>query len=291
MVPTVKIRRLLLRFMGVILCAWAPAGCSGEYILTVPDQVVPAGGKANVVMRLERYEFASLRTSVEGAPIRFQVGKLLERCAYTDELGFTGTLTDEGYAGTDVPVPKKPGKYVLTVSLQDDAGDEAHAEAPVYVWGPDRPVTAVDLDSLPSADDDEAGDAKAAMARIAESSHVVYLTRDDVDDKADARAKLTTCGYPDGPVLTWRRSTIHFARVGPLRLPQFIHESRLVMHMKYLRRRLPSLQTGVCTTENAAREFAKAGIRPVLVGDKDAEGLTVTRRTDWADLAGKGTGP
>ncbi len=119
----------------MLACVCALAGCRGQYIITLGDQVAPAGGNANVAMRLERYEFGSLRMSVEGQPMRFQVGDRPEneRGAYTDVLGFTGTL-DEPLAGTAVPVPEEPGKYVLKVSLQDDLGDEAHAEAALYVW-------------------------------------------------------------------------------------------------------------------------------------------------------------
>ena len=291
-VTTVTIGRVILRLTGAWVCVSALAGCGGEYILTVGDQVATAGGEANVIIRLEKYEFVSYRTPAEGQPMRFQVADLLECCAYTDELGFTGSsiLTERGYAGTAVPVPKKEGKYVLKVSLQDDRGREAYAEVPVYVWLRGSPVTAVDLDSLPVAEDPAAAEAKSALAAIAKISHVVYLTQTDVGDKPPVRAKLTACGYPDGPVLTWRRSYLHyFARTGPLRLPQHIRESRLVMHLEPLRTILVGLKVGVCTTQSAAREFAKAEIRPVLVGTA-AEGLAVTRRADWADLARRGTG-
>ena len=284
-----------LRLTGVLVCVLALAGCGGEYIITVSDQVAPAGGSANVVIRLERYEFASIRKSVEGAPIRLQVvdqvPPLLECGAYTDEIGFTGALTDQGYAGTAVPVPKKEGKYVLRVSLQDNRGDEARSETPVYVWQRDSSVTAVDLDSLPAAEEPAAAHAGAALARVAKNSHVVYLTQTDAGDKDAARAKVTTRGYPDGPVLTWRRSTLHFARIGPLRLPQFVRESRLVMHMKYLKALLPGLKAGLCATAPAAREFAEAGISPVIVGTADTEGVAATRRADWADVSRQGTGP
>ena len=35
-------------------------------------------------------------------------------------------------------------------------------------------------------------------------------------------------------------------------------------------------------------ELAEAGIMPVLVGEADVEGLTVTRRSNWSDLARRG---
>jgi len=272
----------------VVACAAALCGCGGEYILTVPDMVAPVGETANVVIRLQRYEFASLRMSVEDAPMRFQVGDLLEVGAYTDELGFTGLLTDKGYAGTAVPVPETEGTYVLNVSLQDDEGDEAHAATPVYVWPRDAALTAVDVDALPPADEMGSVAAKTALDAIAKTSRVVYLTRDDVGDKAAVRAKIARAGYPDGPVFTWRRSTLHFVRTGPLRLPQFVRESRLVMHLRYLKALFPGLARGICTTSAAARELARAGITPVVVGPADPDGLTVTRRRDWSDLAARG---
>ena len=269
-------------------CVMALCGCGGEYILTVPDLVAPPGETANVVIRLERYEFASLRMTVEGAPMRFQVGKLLEVGAYTDEMGFTGLLTDAGYAGTAVPMPETEGTYVLNVSLQDNEGDQAHVETPVYVWARGSALTAVDLDSLPVAEEMDAVYARAALAAVAMTSHVVYLTQAGVGDKAALREKIVTAGYPDGPVFTWRRSTLHFVRTGPLRLPQFVRESRLVMHMRYLKALYPGLAGGICTTSGAAAELAEAGIMPVLVGEADVEGLTVTRRSTWSDLARRG---
>jgi len=275
---------------AILACVWAQAGCGGEYILNVPDQIAQIGQTANVVIRLERYEFASLRMSVEGAPIRLQVGDLLEHGAYTDEMGYTGLVTEDGYAGTAVDVPDEEGKYVLKISLQDDLGDEAYAEAPVYVWPRDVRVTAVDLDALPGAEDPVAGLAKAALDAIAATSRIVYLTQNDVADKPASRKKITACGYPDGPVSTWRRSYWHFVRTGKLRLPRFVVESRLVMHLRYLRALFPGLKAGVCTSEAAAREFAKWGIRPVLVGPVDAVDLDATRRLDWWHLMKRGTG-
>jgi len=280
---------------GVLACVCALAGCGGRYVVTVGDQVARAGGSANVAIRLQRYEFAWIRKSVEGAPIRLQVvdqvPDLMECGCYTDEIGFTGLATEQGFAGTAVPVPEAEGKYVLRISLQDNRGDEARVETPVYVWRPDTRLTAVDLDALPDAEDVAAADAAAALERIAETSRVVYLTRRHVGDKDAARAKVTACAYPDGPVLTWRRSYLHFARVGPLRLPQFVRESRLVMHMTYLKALFGGLEAGLCTTASAAREFAGAGIRPVVVGTADTEGLSVTRRADWADVARRGAKP
>lgn len=275
-VPTVtRTRRLILRLTGVLVCVCALAGCGGQYIITVGDQIARAGDAANVVIRLERYEFASFRMSVEGRPMRFQVRDLLECGAYTDELGFTGGATEEGYVGTLVPVPKEPGKYVLKVSLQDDQGDEAYAEAALYVWKKDSPVVAVDLDTLPTAADPAISDARSALARLAKTSHVVYLTQTDVADKAISRSKVSSCGYPDGPVLTWRRSYVHLARVGPLRMPRLIrNESRQVMPASHLKDLLGGLDMGLCATISAAHEFRKAGIRPVVV----------TRRASWAQI-------
>ncbi|MBL7133740.1 MAG: hypothetical protein ISS78_06550 [Phycisphaerae bacterium] len=276
---------------AILACAWSLAGCGREFVVTVPDQVAQVGGKANVVIRLERYEFASLKMTVEGAPMRVQVGDRLECGAYTDELGFTGWLSESGFGeGTGVPVPDKAGKYVLNVSLQDDMGDEAHAEAPVYVWPREEKLTAVDLDALPDAGDAAAPLAKAAVDEIAKTSHVVYLTQTDVEDKPAARSKVAACGYPDGPVFTWRRRYRHFVRTGKYRRPRIVDESRLVMNLWYLRGLFPDLKAGVCIDVAAAREFENSGIRPVLVGPAEATGIKATRRVDWLDLMQKGTG-
>jgi len=287
---TVKNQQYIMALAALLAGVCALGGCEGEYILTVPDQIARIGETANVVIRVERYEVGSLRMDIEGAPIRLQVGDLTEHGAFTDEMGFTGLLTDAGYAGTAVEVPKKEGRYVLKVSLQDDLGDEAYAEAPLYVWPHDVSVTAVDLDALPRAKDVAAVLAKDALDEIAKTSRLVYFTQNDVGDNPTTRGKITGCGYPEGPLFTWRRSYTHYVRTGKLRLPRRIIESRLVMHLGYLRKLFPGLKTGVCTTEAAAREFARVGIRPVIVGPVEILDLNTTRRVDWPRLKQHGAG-
>ena len=70
------------------LLAAGVCGCSGEYIMTAPEQVASAGGEAMLVMRLQRREFAFYTPPADKKPIRFQIGKGPLRGAYTDALGY-----------------------------------------------------------------------------------------------------------------------------------------------------------------------------------------------------------
>ena len=99
-------RQTLTATCLALLCA----GCGGQYLLTVSDQVAPAGGEAAVVVRLQRSEFYMVYVAVKDAAIRLQVGRGKDRGAYTDALG---------YAGTTLPAPETVGRYMLSVRHLD----------------------------------------------------------------------------------------------------------------------------------------------------------------------------
>ena len=247
------------------LCVGLLAGCGGQYVITVGDQVAPAGGEAAVVVRLQQHEFSDVKRNIEHAPMRLRIDDGPERGAFTDELGF---------AGTTVRAPAEPGKFRLTVAMQDAAGDEASRDAPVYVWKKDAAVAAVDLDALPEVGESAAAEARTALSRTAEKYKLLYLTRTDVYDLAPARQKFEAAGYPSGPILVWQRRYRHFARSGSLRLPQVITESKLMTSLSYLRELFPNLKVAVCGSEAASKPFREAGISAVIIG----------RGGDWASL-------
>jgi hypothetical protein len=266
-------RIALLVACGVHLC-----GCGGYYILTVPDQLAPAGGDATAVIRLQRNDFFVMAFGVEDAPMRFRAGGGTERAAYTDDLG---------YAGTTVPAPERPGRYALSVALQDVEGEEIGAEAPMYVWDRGRDVIAVDLDCLPRKGSDRAPQAAAALRKLSERANILYFTRESVRRHKQLHARLEGGGYPDGPILLWQRQRWHIVR-GRWNIPRIVIESRLVSQLPSLRKTFPRLEAGVGRCALSAKAFDEAGVRVVVVGDAKVNARDLTRRASWADLAEKG---
>ena len=73
----------------------------------------------------------------------------------------------DGYAAAIVPVPAEPGKYALTVCLQDDRGDEVTRAGACYVLNPRRLVVAVDWEAIEDDEDveDEEDDVRETIRR------------------------------------------------------------------------------------------------------------------------------
>jgi len=161
--------RSLFRALFVLLLALTCTGCGGYYVLTTPDQVAPLGEDAPVVIRLQLNDFLFIRTPAKDKPMRFAVRGGAERVAHTNE---------QGYAGTIVPVPDRPGRYLMSVDLTDTEGEELAGLANVYVWDAARPVVVVDSDALPVGR--RGGAAVAALGKLAAGgTNIVYLTRRD----------------------------------------------------------------------------------------------------------------
>ncbi len=250
----------------------ATVGCGGEYKMTVPDAVAPAGEEAPIVVRLQRNDFLILDMAVEQVPIGLQVDDAQQRYAYTDKFGYAGTL---------VPVPDEPGMYPLELYHQDsDEGDEVRGTGRVYVWDPNRPVVAVDLDCLPLAGD---GRAAEALTRWASQAHIAYFTREPVSEHAGLHRVLASGGYPDGPILLWKRQRWHITR-GTWNIPKIVVESRLVSQLSELRKTFPALKTGLAGCSLSAQTFQQAGMRTVVVGETDVEG-EVRRVPDWSGVS------
>ncbi len=273
-------RRKACWLLPLVLCPLAGGGCGGQYIMTVPDQLARAGGETTTVVRLQRNDFFVLAPPVKEAAMRFRIAGGLERGAYTDKLG---------YAATTVPAPERPGRYTMTVSHMDDYGDEAVTEGQVYVWDPNRPVIAVDMDCLPGMRLGSSKEAARALRRLVVGADLLYLTRRSAGRHAKAHETLTKAGYPRGPILAWRRQRWHIVRDGRFKLPRIVVESRLVSQLPEVRRMFPKLSTGVCDSALAARAYAAAGMKVVMVGTAPADiNAAIRRRNSWADLADKG---
>jgi hypothetical protein len=249
------------------------SGCGGYYILTVPDHVAPNGGEAAAIVRLQRNDAFILSPAVRGAAMRFYVPGSAERAAYTDKLG---------YAGTTVAVPKKPGRYTFRTEHLDYEGEEIAGEGPLYVWDPQRRAVAVDLDALPMSAG--GGDsASAALRRVGEEANVVYLTRRSTRHHGGLHDQLNAVGYPDGPILMWQRQRWHIVK-GRFNIPRIVVESRLVSQLPHLRETFPGLTVGICDSGLAARAFAGAELRCIVIGDAGVDAPDMTRLAHWSEL-------
>jgi len=255
-------------------------GCGGNYTVTAPDMIAPAGGEGVAVIRLRRYEVFMIPSPIEGAAIRLQVADGLERGAYTDKLG---------YAGTTLPVPTEVGLYTLKVAHMDAWGDEVFADTKAYVWDPNAPTVAVDLDSLPGLGRFFGRGQGALVTQALRGANVIYLTRTAARSHPYMHLKLSQMGYPDGPILEWQRQYWHIVRDGKYyNMPRVIVESRLVSQLPDLRKMLPGLTVGICDGRLAAKAFAGSGMKVIVVGDADVQGDNIIRRGSWAELAEKG---
>ena len=258
-----------------LLCVIS-SGCGNYYTLAAGQHLGAVGEETPVVVRLRGNDFFFLDLGVDGAAMRMRVGDGPERIAYSDKLG---------YAGTIVLAPDKPGVYPLYIDHLDREGDEVHAEAPLFVWNPAKPVIAVDGDSLPAGDSAQAAAAKAIRS-LAEQANIIYLTRKGIADHAELGGMLEGLGYPEGPVLLWRRQRWHIVREG--RFPKIVVESRLVSQLSELRQIFPKLSSGVCTTELAAGAFEDAGMQAVIVGRQGDAQSGRSYRASWSDLGSQG---
>ncbi len=267
----------LARALTAALLALMCTGCGGYYVLTTPDQVAPLGQDAPVVIRLQLNEFYFMRTPAKNRPMRFRIRGGAERIAHTD---------DQGYAGAVVPVPDKPGRYLMTVDLTDSEGEELGGLANVYVWDATRPVVVVDADSLPlGGRGDPAATALGNMA--AGGTNIVYLTRRDPDEHYRVYDMISVGGYPQGPVLMWRRQRYHIVRESRFRR-RLVVESRMVSQLAELRSMFPKMTVGICNSTLAAEAFVEAGMEAVIVGKADAPKVGTSRRATWSELARDG---
>lgn len=256
---------------------WAAGGCGGYYTLTLSDHVAAAGDTAVIVARLHRNDFFVLDLPMRGMPMRFRIGGGEERGGYTDKIG---------YAGTTVPTPDVPGRYLLTADVSDHEGEEVGSQAYAYVWEADKPVLAVDLSCLPDLAHPQRGAAKAVLERFAKTGHVLYVTRKAVKEHELAHSKLMACGYPDGPVLLWRRERWHLV-TGKYKMPYVVVESRLVSQLAEIKKVFPKLQRGLCDSDIAAEAFVAAGLSPAVVG-KSYSTYLATCYDSWQALDAEG---
>jgi len=197
------------------------------------------------------------------------------------------------------------------VSHLDFEGEEVSATVPLYVWDAAKAVVAVDLDSLPTSrrsflassranwsrmtggtappsGPQAVAPARRALARVAAGANVIYLTRDEVKTHRRLHGWLTAEGYPDGPILLWQRRRWHIVRTGRFRIPRVVIESRLVSQLSELRKAFPRMGLGVSASSLAAKSFAEAHLRCVVIGGAKVRSTNPIRFASWGELAEKG---
>ena len=239
----------------LLLAATLLAGCSGEYILAAPDVAGVPGDAAPVVVRLQRREFWFHAPPEEGIPVRFDLASQVQRAGRTDE---------DGYTGVAIRIPQTPGKYLIGLNVQDVKGDTAKGEALVYALDANAPILAVDLDALPQLGP-AVNDAAHTLARLQSQAQIIYLTQGYARKPAKAHDVLSGAGYPEGPVLPWRKSSWWQRR----RWWGGSAEGEALVDLKT---RLPRLQWGLTDNSSAARTLTAAGVEPLVVGWKLAGG-------------------
>ncbi|MFW5839020.1 MAG: hypothetical protein ACOCZE_00415 [Planctomycetota bacterium] len=267
----------MIRTAAILCLAALAGGCGGDYILTAPDQLAPAGKEATVVTRLQRNDFFVLALPVEEAAMTYRAGDLPERGAYTDELG---------YAGTVIPAPEKPGLYDLRVAHLDVYGDLVEKKARLFVWPADKPLVAVDLDSLPWEISGQSDPAAKAIAAVGDSAGVIYLTRQESDQHQRLHDWLAGQGYPAGPILLWQHKKWHIVQ-GSWRIPKIVIEDKMVSRLPEVKKAFANLDYGITSSSVAAGGFAQAGLRPVIIGGAGHDGPAL-RRANWEALEASG---
>ncbi|MCK5114864.1 MAG: hypothetical protein KAR11_08905 [Phycisphaerae bacterium] len=284
-----RMRKTLdIRNMAVVLLLWMlslSSGCGGYYIMTVPDQLARVGGDVVPVGRLQRNDFFFFAFGCEGGAMRFQLvnnGKLVGQ----EEVSFTDR---DGYAAVALPVSKKTGIYAVCVTVQDSVqGEEVRQVVPLFVWDPDRPVVAVDINALPRGALDESDPAAVALRKIAKTANIIYLTRKGKPTQKAEHDRLEGGNYPAGPILLWQRERWRWERKPGNTFARIVIESRMESQLPKLRDEFPNLTVGICKKSLAVKAFVAAGMKCVVIGNNSVTGSTITNHETWGVLAKKG---
>ncbi len=240
------------RFALIVVALSPLLGCGGGYILTAPDTPALTGGDAPVVVRLQRREFWVYCPPVDRAPLTFHQADQPLRCARTDR---------KGYAAVVLPVPDEAGRAEVTIHLQDTLGDTTDGSMSIYALPADRPIIAVDMDSLPAEPAQVAAGADV-LNRAAATTGIIYLSERLGASPSLAHRLLKEMGFPDGPVVPWKPA-------GPLlRLPW---RKRGPGMLAGLKDRMPKLWAGISANPIAGRRFRQAGLKVLLVGSIPVE--------------------
>lgn len=247
-----------------LLCLFA-GGCTGEYIVTVPDSAGVAGKVAPVVVRLQRREFAAFVPPTKDACITFNLKDAPLKCARTDA---------KGYAAVAIDLPKTPGKYEMVLAYQDPKGDEAQGVAYLYVVSPERPVVVVDMDTLPT--DTKSGQ---RLRDFTDQADIFYLTTKYSQDLTAAHRYLDIMGYPDAAVVGVSPPKWTMQGMPNSSRPSNVAYSTILATMK---RTLPNLRYGMTSGAEMGKLFQQSGLDIMASGS--AAGLGGAYQLNWNEL-------
>ena len=256
-----------MRLVATILLMFFLSGCSGEYILTAPDVVCPAGEKAALIFRLQRREFWRITSPQKNATVMVHLPDGATRCALTDK---------NGYAAVAFVVPSRSGVYQVRFYYQDVEGQELSAKGNVYSLSKDDRFVVVDMDSLPKSGLDLSS-ACLALKRLSQNVHLIYVSEKLGYTPAAARGLLRMRGYPEGPVVCFNKIPqwyqYRLCRQG-WRV-RAVKPTRTDDNLTHLYNRLKKPTYAITADDLTARTFLNIGMKVIFVG-KDSVGEAMT---------------
>ncbi len=267
-----RVPRRALPLASLMSLAFAAAcvGCGGQYEITLPEQVMPAGQDSTVVVRIQKSEIGDLMPAAGDMPVwvRVENGRI------------RGAITDKGgYAAVSVKAPSQPGKYHVTVGVADKDGKQAEVFAPLWAMDPYLPMVVVDMECLPPLGKSQG--AAEALARVAETSSILYVTVRPESQRQRSHELLAAAGYPEGPISTWQRGVVHVSGA------QVLLEDRLVSLLPTLRKQFARFAIGVTDGQLGAEAMTRAGLNcivvtPAKMGEHYPKGVV---ERSWAEIA------
>ena len=263
-----------MRLTVIILLTLFLSGCSGEYILTAPDVVCPAGEKAALIFRLQRREFWKITPPKKNATVMVHLPDGTVRCALTDE---------NGYAAVAFIVPSRCGVYQVRFYYQDVEGQELSAKGNVYSLSMDDRFVVVDMDSLPRNGPDLSS-ACLALKRLSRNAQLIYVSEKLGYTPATARGLLRIRGYPEGPVVYFNK----IPRWYQYRLSRqgwrvrAVKPTRTDDALTHLYNRLKKPTYAITADDLTARTFLNIGMKVIFVGRNGiGEAMTVN---SWEEV-------
>lgn len=246
---------------AAVACLVALGGCSGDFFMAVPDAVGLPGQASPMVVHLTRSEFGAIAPACGEAALTFKMG---------EGKTFAARADSSGYAVVPLPAPSEPGRYNISIEHVTHFGDVAKGKSTLYVLAPDKPITVVDLDSLPQAGL-AAADAAAAIHRLEAKTQIIYATEAFSEKPEQARAILSAAKYPDAAIVPFRRASAWRPEAGNGTISA-------------LKGRLPQLTYGLAADDDGAKTLAASGLRVLYVSKTPPSRRVYGQFAFWKDL-------
>ncbi len=231
-------------------------------LITVRDLLAPPGEKLSLEVEVERRWLPFLDPPLRGAEV---------------EVEGLGTRTTDAEGRAFFPLGSLgPGTHRYRV--------RSGGEALVKVIPPDAPVFVCDIDNtisrssafsplvLPNASIRPVEGSREALAKIAQSMTILYLTARDHIFAAKTRDWLRQKDFPEGP--------LYFRRARYLSVPAGKHKSVV---LSKLRERFTRIAWGAGDTRADAAAYAENGITPLILRRGTLPAPAVCVRT-WREI-------